>query len=328
MTESIFPAPVRIATRSSELALWQARHVSDLILQLFPELSIELVDVTTQGDEDQTQPLRNFGGTGVFTKEVQKAVLDGRADLAVHSLKDLPTEILEPDLVLAAVPEREIRWDALVLPAGNQHPADQTKPFELLPEGSKIGSGSSRRQAQVRQIRPDLELVEIRGNLNTRFRKLDEGEYDALILASAGIIRLGWQERLSCPLMPPVMFPAVGQGALGLECRRDDLAIQKILEPLNHKESRCCTEAERAMLGTLRAGCHAPVGVYSRWEEERFELTGIVLSPDGKQKIEVTETLSLSLQEEWLVQLDQARQLGQKTAHKLIEQGAMSLIEH
>lgn len=326
MTDSISPAPLRIATRSSELALWQARHVADLILQLFPELSIELVDVTTQGDVDQTQPLRNFGGMGVFTKEVQKAVLDGRADFAVHSLKDLPTEVLEPDLILAAVPEREIRWDALVLPAGQEHPADQSRPFDQLPAGSKIGSGSLRRQAQVRALRPDLELVEIRGNLNTRFRKLDEGEYDALILASAGIIRLGWQERLSCPLMPPVMFPAVGQGALGLECRRDDLATQKILEPLNHAESRCCTEAERALLGALRAGCHAPVGAYSRWEEGLFELTGIVLSPDGTQKVEVTERLELSLQEELAVQWEQARLLGQRTAQRLIEQGAQQLI--
>jgi len=200
---------IRIATRGSQLALWQANHVADLIRGICAETEIELVDVTTIGDQDQSQPLRQLGGTGVFTREVQRAVIDSQADIAVHSLKDLPTVVVAPELTLACIPKRANHWDALVLPADHSSKIDAKKPLDCLAEGARIGSGSPRRQAQLLAARPDLNLLEIRGNLNTRLKKLDEGQYDAIILAAAGLERLGWEDRLSAILQPPVMLPAV-----------------------------------------------------------------------------------------------------------------------
>lgn len=322
------PETLRIATRASELALWQAHHVADLIRAAYPEITVSLVDVTTQGDVDQTQPLWQLGGTGVFTKEVQRVVLEGKADLAVHSLKDLPTEVLEPELCLGAVPARECRWDALILPRGSSLVAEADDPLKCLPEGSRIGTGSLRRQAQLRSVRPDLQLREIRGNLNTRLGKLDAGEYDALILAAAGVLRLGWKSRLSCLLVPPVMLPAVGQGALGLECRTADTSTRLVLDGLNDPQARLCTQAERALLGALRAGCHAPVGVDCDITDNQLRLTGLVLSPDGTQRVQASREVTLSAAPaNWSALLAEADRLGTQTADALIAQGARELID-
>ncbi len=318
---------IRIATRTSQLALWQAQHVADLLRAHQQDLDIELVDVTTTGDIDQTQPLSQLGGTGVFTREVQRAVLDGRADIAVHSLKDLPTEILEPELTLAAVPEREQKWDAIVLPANSEIVIDPEDPFANFPENARIGTGSLRRQAQLLRLRNDFQLGEIRGNLNTRLKKLDRGEYAAIILATAGLIRLGWKERLSCVLQPPHMFPAVGQGALGLECRRDNGDVIELLSHLNHAQTVLTTLAERAMLATLRAGCHAPVGVDCRLDSDRMELllSGVVLSKDGREIIEAEAGLPLSseIEEEHKAG---AVNLGKSVAQQLLDLGAEEMM--
>ncbi|TWT63147.1 hydroxymethylbilane synthase [Rubinisphaera italica] len=318
---------IRIATRASQLALWQAHHVSHLLRIGQDDLEVQLVDVTTTGDVDQTQPLSQLGGTGVFTREVQRAVLDGRADIAVHSLKDLPTEILEPELTLAAVPAREQKWDAIVLPTNSEIVIDPEAPFANFPEQARIGTGSLRRQAQLLRLRKDFQLGEIRGNLNTRLKKLDSGEYDAIILATAGLIRLDWEERLSCALQPPHMYPAVGQGALGLECRRDNEDVIELLTHLNDPETVLATLAERAMLATLRAGCHAPVGVDCRLDSDRMELllTGVVLSKDGRELIEAEAGLPLSadIEEE---HKEGAVNLGKSVAQQLLDQGAEEMM--
>jgi len=326
MTET--STTLRIATRSSELALWQATHVAALLREKHPELNVELVDVSTQGDVDQRAPLWSMGGTGVFTKEVQRTVLEERADLAVHSLKDLPTEVVDPDLTLAAVPTREERWDALVLRNDLTDPVDAGDPLASLPEGARIGSGSLRRRAQLRAQRPDLKLLEIRGNLNTRLRKLDEGEYDAIILATAGLLRLGWNDRLSCRLQPPVMFPAVGQGSLGLECRAADEQTRDLLDSLNDPEARLATHAERRLLNSLRAGCHAPVGANCHREENRLTLSAVVLSPDGMHQVDASDSVELGDEiSNWRDFLAEAGNLGDNVAAALLEKGAQELIE-
>ncbi|MEZ6124519.1 MAG: hydroxymethylbilane synthase [Planctomycetaceae bacterium] len=245
---------IRIATRSSKLALWQAEHVRDLIRQSSPDVDVHILHITTTGDQNQIDALRQFGGTGVFTREVQNSVLNGETHLAVHSLKDLPTESAE-GLVLAGVPDRAARCDALLLPEGR---SIQTP--DELPQGAVIGTGSPRRQAQLLNIRPDLQMREIRGNVDTRIRKLDDGDYDAIILAEAGLTRLGLSDRISLILEPPVMLPAIGQGALGLECRHDDEFTIGVLQKLTNPDVLACVTAERSLLKELRAGCHAPLG--------------------------------------------------------------------
>jgi hydroxymethylbilane synthase len=266
---------LRIATRHSALALWQARHVQHLLTAAHPKLDVHLVEVTTTGDRVVSQPLRDFGGQGAFTREVQTAVLDGRADLAVHSLKDLPTEPA-PGLALAAVPAREVTDDALVLPLGAK-----ATDLSSLPAAARLGTGSPRRQAQLRYLRRDLELQEIRGNVDTRLRKLDAGEFDAIVLAAAGLIRLGLAQRISQRLAPPVMYPAVGQGAIGIECRHADQSTRDLLAAISDPPTWTAALAERALLSALRAGCHAPVGVHTVVQGEQLNLEAVVLSLDG-----------------------------------------------
>lgn len=303
-------SPLRIATRASRLALWQANHTADLLQQAFPETDVELVEISTQGDRDRSEPLRQFGGLGVFTSEVQSALLDGRADIAVHSLKDLPTA--EHDqLTLAAVPVRESVYDALVFPEEST-----LESLANLREGAKVGTGSPRRQAQLLHWRPDLELAEIRGNVETRLRKVDEGEYDAIILAEAGLKRLELGHRITLRLTPPQMFPAVSQGALGLECRADDERSQKALSALNDSVAMNCVLAERALLSTLRAGCHAPLGAFSRVDGDQLTLSGVVLSLDGSERVDAGVSGELS----------QGADLGRELAESLITQGADSLL--
>jgi len=304
------PRTLRIATRASALALWQAHHVAALLSAVSPDLRVEIVHITTTGDSNQVNTLRSFGGQGVFTREVQRAVLDQRADLAVHSLKDLPT-LPTPGLRLAGVPPRAPTADALVAPASALPPASLAE----LPPRARIGTGSLRRQDQLLHRRPDLQLSEVRGNVETRLRKLDAGEYDALVLATAGLERLDLAHRISLTLGPPEMFGAVGQGALGIECRDDPFVIH-LLDRISCPLTRPAVVAERALLATLRAGCHAPVGVDSRVVGASLTLTGVVLNPGG------TERLLAELEGP----LELAGDLGAQLARELLAQGADRLI--
>ncbi len=306
-------APLRIATRASALALWQAEHVAELLREASEGRPIELVHVSTQGDREQKDALQEMGGVGVFTREVQKAVLDNLADIAVHSLKDLPTQSAE-GLVLAGVPERASVFDALVLPQG-QSGEDG---WDSLPNGANVGTGSLRRQAQLRHHRPDLNLVEVRGNVPTRIEKLDRGDYDALILAQAGLDRLSLSERISLPLGPPVMFPAVGQGALGIECREDDFETIRLLAEISDPIAFASIQAERALLAELEAGCHAPFGTLSTAfpDDRTLRLEAVVLNPQGTKRLSASKTGSL----------DDPIRLGQELAEDLRALGADDLM--
>ena len=302
---------IRIATRKSALALWQAHYLADRLRSLPAAPEVELVPIITTGDSNQTDALRQFGGTGVFTREVQIAVLDQRADIAVHSLKDLPTQSAE-GLVLAAVPEREQRCDALLLPLN----VDAIQSLDQLPKGAKIGTGSPRRQAQLLCLRPDLELCEIRGNVDTRIRKLDEGQYDAIILAEAGLLRLHLAHRISLMLEPPKFYPAVSQGALGIECRAADEATRALLQQITCTITLAEILAERSLLRTLRAGCHAPLGAWTLVEGDRLTLTGVLLSLDGTKRLEQTASGPA----------DSADQIGVLVAEQLLSSGGAILL--
>lgn len=301
---------IRIATRASRLALWQANHVAGLLRAIVPDHNVELVHVSTIGDRDRDRSLPQFGGFGVFTREIQNAVLDGRADLAVHSLKDLPTETAE-GLMLAAVPARGPVVDALVLPASSAGSG-----LETLDDAARVGTGSLRRRAQLLHQRRDLELLDIRGNVETRLQKLDDGEYEAIVLAVAGLERLGLQQRISATLDAPLFFPAVGQGALGLECRDDDAPLQSLLAEIDHAPTRCAVTAERALLSELRAGCHAPVGASTNVERNQLTLAGVVLSVDGKLRLTASLTGPAT----------DPHRLGSDVARELKRQGAGELI--
>lgn len=304
--------PIRIATRASHLALWQAHHVTGLLRSVAPGRNVEIVHVSTVGDRDQTEPIRRIGELGVFTREVQRAVLDGRADIAVHSLKDLPTEQAE-GLCLAAVPVRGDVSDALVFPESQPGATG----LEALPQGSRVGTGSLRRQAQLLHVRPDLRLSEARGNVETRLRKLDAGEFDALVLAAAGLMRLNLEYRIRVRLTPPLMFPAVGQGALGIECRAEDAAILALLAQLEDSTTRAGVTAERSLLANLRAGCSAPVGVATRTELDALVLEAVVLSRDGRERLFASSRSAPA----------DASDLGTRVANDLRGQGANVLID-
>lgn len=303
---------IRIATRASALALWQANHTADLLRRVEPGRAVELVRVSTEGDRDQTSPLVEAGGVGVFTREVQRAVLENRADVAVHSLKDLPTEEVE-GLTCAGVPARAVVFDALVLPSSAD---SETSRIEALPEGARIGTGSPRRRAQLLHLRPDLQISDVRGNVDTRLKKLDEGGYDALILAAAGLTRLGLKHRISATLRPPQMYPAVGQGALGIECRTDNGEVVQALEQITDRNAMAAVRAERRLLSDLRAGCHAPVGVFTTIEEDVLTLDAVVLSIDGTERITAKHSESIETPE----------RVGEKVAAELISLGADVLV--
>lgn len=294
---------VRLGTRSSPLARWQAEWVAARLTAL--GVIVEMIHITTQGDV-KTGPLGQIGGQGLFTKEIQRALLDNEIDLAVHSLKDLPTADV-PGLSIAAVPKRESVNDVLVGPF---------RALDELPEGARIGTGSLRRRAQLLHQRPDLHLLEIRGNVDTRLRKLDAGEYDAIVLAQAGLSRLGLADRITYIIPQQMMLPAVGQGALGLETRADDAATKEILQPLNDPSTLAAVTAERTLLQTLRAGCLAPVGAWARMEDQQLRLEAVVLHPDGTARLAAEETAAAA----------NAIALGQQVADELLQKGAAELI--
>lgn len=309
---------IRIATRTSALALWQAHYVADRLRQLPESPLVEIVHVVTIGDQNQTDALRQFGGTGVFTREVQKAVLDCRADIAVHSLKDLPT-VSADGLQLAAVPARAPRCDALLLPKRSSLQPQESPSIRSvadLPPNARIGTGSPRRQAQLLHLRADLQLQEIRGNVDTRLRKLDEGQYDAILLADAGLGRLGLSDRVSLLLTPPDFYPAVSQGALGIECRRDDKGVSSLVDQLTCPRTMTEVLAERALLRELRAGCHAPLGAWAEAKDDQLTLTGVLLSLDGRTRLLETATGSTNAPEE----------LGRAVAAQLVECGGAGLL--
>lgn len=298
------PPKVRIGTRGSQLARWQAEWVAHELRNR--GVAVEIVILTTQGDV-QAGPLAAGGGVGLFTKEIQRALLEGQVDLAVHSLKDLPTEPVE-GLALVAAPPREAVGDLLFTRTGGD--------LASLPQGASVGTGSTRRAAQLLNRRPDLKIAPIRGNVETRLAKLDGGEFDAIVLALAGVKRLNLLEQPHWVIPTSMMLPAVGQGALGLEARVADLATRKAVEPLNHRETWAAVLAERALLARLRAGCLAPVGAWARDDEGVLRLDGVVLSGDGRKRIVSTS---------W-GDMNHPEALGVEVAHGLIAQGAMELI--
>ena len=297
-------AGLRLGTRNSPLARWQSDWVASQLGER--GVDVELIPITTRGDV-VSGPLGSVGGQGLFTKKIQQALLDGQVDLAVHSLKDLPTDDV-PGLALAAVPPRAGMLDAYV--------SNQWGELGQLPDGAVVGTGSLRRRTQLLRLRPDLDIREIRGNVDTRLKKLDDGEFDAILLAEAGLVRLGLAARITQRLAPEVMLPAVGQGALGLETRADDVAVRELLAPLDHAETRAAVTAERQMLAALRGGCLAPVGAWGRVADAVLSLDGVVLNEDGQERVFASHSAPP----------EKAAGLGQRVAEHLLSQGAADLI--
>lgn len=270
-------ASITIATRGSKLALWQAERVKSLLRAAEPALSVELLPVKTRGDKILDVPLSKVGGKGLFVKEIEEALLDGRADLAVHSMKDVPAE-LAPDLTMAAISERGNPFDALIS-AGDLGLAD-------LPEGAVVGTSSLRRGCQILAARPDVEIKTLRGNVGTRLRKLDEGQYQAVVLAAAGLERLGFADRISERLEPPAFLPAVGQGALGVEIRAGDDELAELLSRAVHSETDAVEiAAERGFLARLGGTCQTPLAAFARLADGEVEIEGLIGRPDGSELI-------------------------------------------
>ena len=295
-----------IGSRGSKLALTQTHWVRDRLQAHHDSLEIEVLEIRTTGDT-ATGSLRSFDGAGVFTKELERALLEGQIDLAIHSLKDLPTQ-MHPELTLVATPEREDVRDALIGP--------DLSSLADLPNGARLGTGSLRRRAQLKALRPDLEILDIRGNLDTRIDKAMRGECDAVVLAVAGLNRLGWQQRIGVHLSLDQVLPAPGQGALGLQMRADN-PLKSYVGALNHAPTQAAVQAERQLLQTLRAGCHAPVGAWARLEEDQLTLDGVVGHPDGTEMLRARHSAPLT----------DAQPLGEAVAAALREQGADALLQ-
>ncbi|EKG91884.1 hydroxymethylbilane synthase [Vibrio cholerae] len=304
MTET----PIRIATRQSPLALWQANYVKDALMAAHPGLQVELVTMVTRGDVILDTPLAKVGGKGLFVKELEIAMLEGRSDLAVHSMKDVPVDF--PDgLGLVTICEREDPRDAFV--------SNTYAKIEDLPSGAIVGTCSLRRQCQLKAARPDLVIKELRGNVGTRLSKLDAGEYDAIILAAAGLKRLELESRIRSFIEPEQSLPAVGQGAVGIECRVDDQRVRALLAPLNHADTADRVRCERAMNLTLQGGCQVPIGSYALLEGDNIWLRALVGEPDGSQIV----------RGEIRGPRTQAEQLGITLAEQLLSQGAKEILE-
>lgn len=299
--------PLRIGTRGSLLAKWQAEFVRKQIAQALG-VECEIIIIKTSGDKLQSAPLTQIGGKGIFIKELEDALLEETIDVAVHSVKDIPTET-PPRLSFPAVCRREDVRDCLV--SGNG------ATLATLRQGARVGTGSLRRQAQLRHIRPDLDIRDLRGNVDTRLRKVESGEYDAVVLAKAGLDRLGWSHRISETLSPDVCVPAVGQGAIAAECRASDAEASAALEKLDDPETRTAIIAERTLLSVLQGGCQVPLGAWARVERGEIILDACVCSVDGTQIIRQRATAPL----------DQAQALGQKMAQLLIDAGAQNILQ-
>ncbi|WP_462156779.1 hydroxymethylbilane synthase [Pseudoalteromonas sp. GB56] len=298
---------VRIATRKSALALWQAEFVKAELERFHPHVEVELVTMTTKGDIILDTPLAKVGGKGLFVKELEQAMLEGRADIAVHSMKDVPVDFPE-GLELHTICEREDPRDAFV--------SNQYQDIDSLPAGAVVGTSSLRRQCQLKARRPDLDIRDLRGNVNTRLAKLDDGQYDAIILAAAGLIRLEMNDRIRSFISAEESLPANGQGAVGIECRSDDDVVKALLAPLEHNETRIRVDAERAMNRRLQGGCQVPIGAYAIVENEQVYLRGLVGSLDGQQILRAESSAPIA----------QAQQLGVALAEDLLSQGADEIL--
>ncbi len=300
---------LRIATRKSQLALWQAQHVAMLLRQAHAGLTVELVPLLTQGDRIQDRSLAAIGGKGLFIKELEVAISEHRADIAVHSMKDVPADL--PDgLVIGAVLKRGDALDALVTVSGIKH-------LEDLAPGARVGTSSLRRQAQLRALRPDLSIVALRGNVDTRLRKLDAGEMDAIVLACAGLIRLGLESRITARLDPEECLPAVSQGVIGIECRGSDANTRRLLQTLEDSSTRVVMDAERAFAERLGGSCQSPIAGYAERSADEITLQGLVAEPDGSRLLR--DRLSGGI--------ENPAALGRRLAERMLAAGAGHLLE-
>lgn len=299
---------LKIATRQSPLALWQANYVKDRLQQLYPDLTIELVPMVTKGDVILDSPLAKIGGKGLFVKELENALLTKEADIAVHSMKDVPMQFPE-GLGLAVICQREDPRDAFV--------SHSYRTFAELPQGAVVGTSSLRRQCQLKALRPDLDIRSLRGNVGTRLSKLDNGDYDAIILASAGLIRLGLADRIASFIDVEQSLPAAGQGAVGIECRTDDMQVQALLAPLADAETTYCVLAERAMNNHLQGGCQVPIGGYAVLQQGQLYLRALVGNIDGSRIIRA----------EGKSAVENAEVLGVQIAEQLLAQGADKILQ-
>ncbi|WP_148252513.1 hydroxymethylbilane synthase [Aidingimonas lacisalsi] len=300
---------LRIATRKSRLALWQAEHVRDRLMAVHPGLQVELVAISTRGDKILDTPLAKVGGKGLFVKELEEAMLDGRADIAVHSMKDVPMHFPE-GLGLSVILASAEPTDAFI---SNHHAS-----FQVLPEGARVGTSSLRRGLQVREARPDIEVLTLRGNVQTRLSKLDDGEFDAIILATSGLRRLGLGDRITTELPPEVCLPACGQGALGIECRSDDANLIEMLAPLDDPRTATRVRAERAMNTRLEGGCQVPIGGHATFENDgrTLWLRALVGNPEGTQVLRAEGRGAAS----------EPEALGLRVADDLLDQGAGEIL--
>ena len=298
---------IRIATRKSPLALWQAEEVSRQLKLHHPDIKIELVKMTTKGDKILDAPLAKVGGKGLFVKELEQGILDGDADIAVHSMKDVPVEF-PAGLYLPIIMQREDPSDAFV--------SNTYASLEDLPEDARIGTSSLRRQLQIKNTMPNTRMLDLRGNVNSRLQKLDNGDYDAIILASAGLIRLGFEDRIKSKIPPEQSLPAIGQGAVGIECRENDDRILSLLQPLNHADTHTRLSAERAMNNRLNGGCQVPIAGFALLEGDEIYLRGLVGRPDGSEVV----------RDELRGPASQAESIGIQLAERLLEQGADAIL--
>ncbi|MFA9561119.1 MAG: hydroxymethylbilane synthase [Nitrospirota bacterium] len=297
-----------IGTRGSQLALWQAEWVQRQLKQIAPDLSVVLKRIQTSGDKIQDVPLAKVGGKGLFVKEIEEALLRKDIDLAVHSMKDLPA-VLPSGLHIICVPEREDPRDALL--------AGDKKKLDALPLGARVGTSSLRRQAQLLHVRPDLQIKMLRGNVDTRLRKLQENHFDAIVLAASGLKRLGWDEHITECLPVDVSLPAIGQGALGIEGREDDGFVRNLVSRLEHQQTRVTVTAERALLKRLEGGCQVPIAGHAVLQGENLTLDGLVISLDGKRYVRYSLSGLMS----------EAESIGKKVAEGLLDRGAQPILQ-
>ena len=299
---------IRIATRGSKLALWQAEHIKATLLGTYPHLDVSLEIIKTKGDKIQNVPLSQVGGKGLFVKEIEEALLDGRADIAVHSMKDVPTELPE-DLILGIIPEREACEDCFV--------SHTYAGLDALPKGAVIGTSSLRRQAQLLSLRPDLSIVSLRGNLDTRLRKLEQGDFDAILLAAAGLNRLGLTAPYIQKLAPEVFVPAVAQGALGIEYRTERKDLAALLAFMDDPDSKTCVAAERAFLFALDGGCQVPIACHATFFEDGITVSGLVADVQGTTIIRKEKKGSR----------DKAEYIGRELAEEILEAGGKRILQ-
>ena len=299
---------IRIATRKSPLALWQAQFVKQQLLQIHPELQVELISMLTTADKFLSTPLAKIGGKGLFVKELESALLEQRADIAVHSIKDIPVEFPQ-GLTLAVICKREDPRDVLI--------SNNYKSLADLPQNATIGTSSLRRQCQLLAMRPDLQITPLRGNVNSRLQKLDGGNFSAIVLAAAGMKRLGEQQRIREFFAPEKFIPAIGQGAIGIECREDDIATRNLIDSLDHQPTRNCVTAERAMNQHFGGNCQIPIAAHAVLLKDQVRLVGLIGKTDGSKVLRSEKTSSV----------DAATNLGKAVAADLLKQGAAKILQ-